>query len=108
MIAFTLSSLIVGMVLIALVALQRQLRIFRFSLARKEFFARFSLLGPAERARVLARAEGRAMDPSPWSAGSPAEERLDELLRMRWQAMREAREFDFPRLHGDLDRLLNG
>ena len=106
MIAFTLSSLIVGTVLLALFALQRKVRIFRFALAQREFFARFSRLDEPSRAKVLARAEGRVKDPAYVPPLNAAESRLEELLRMRWQAMREAREFDFTRLGQDLDRLL--
>lgn len=107
MIAFTLSSLIVGTLLIGLFALQRKVRIYRFDLARREFLARYLRLDEAARARVLAKAEGKGRDPDFAPAVDQGEARLKELLRMRWQAMREAREFDFTRLHGDLDRLLS-
>jgi hypothetical protein len=105
MVAFALSSLIVGTLLICLFALQRRVRIFRFCLAQREFLARFSLLDTAARERVLARAEGRAEDPT-FALPPVPEDRLQELLRMRWQAMRELGEFDFTRLGQDLERLL--
>ncbi len=107
MVEFTLSSLIVGTLLIGLFALQRKLRIYRFDLAQREFFARYSRLDEASRAKVLARAEGKAMDPEFLPVVKEGEARLEELLRMRWQAMREAGEFDFPRLANDLNRLLS-
>lgn len=105
MIAFTLSSLLVGTLLICLFALQRRLRIYRFERTQRQFLSRFSHLEAPARERVLALAESRGRGPSCAPAGFP-EERLVELLRMRWQAMREAREFDFPRLRQDLERLL--
>lgn len=106
MIAFTLSSLIVGTMLIGLFALQRKVRVYRFDLAQREFFARYSRLDSASRAKVLSKAEGKAADPAFVPVVDQGEARLEELLRMRWQAMREAREFDFTRLSRDLDRLL--
>lgn len=105
MVAFALSSLIVGTYLIGLFALQRRVRIYRFDLAEREFLARFSRLDQDARERVLKRAEGKIKDPDYVLPKAPVE-RLEELLRMRWQAMREAREFDFTRLGQDLDRLL--
>lgn len=106
MIAFTLSSLIVGTLLIGLFALQRKVRIYRFDLAQRAFFARYSRLDEATRAKVLVKAEGKAKAADFVPQVDLGEARLEELLRMRWQAMREAREFDFTRLASDLDRLL--